>query len=429
MQDRQPYFSVIMPVYNKKPHLPRAIQSVLNQTFRDFELIAVDDASTDGSAEVLRAVTDPRLRIFQRETPGAAGYAARNLGIGNARAEWVAFLDADDEWFENHLAEAYALTREEQVDFGSCGFMTDTGTIHHAPKGRVLRGADGLKLIEGTNIICTNSVIVRRSLFDRAGLFPAGKFRRGGDGDTWLRLILQARAVAVSHVVTSIYHTAESGVISNKKNLDPVHPVALTIRDIFSGGAAISETQRKALKRISNRKTFLWALENKKNGNFSFAQLRALYLDALKRGDTKKLFIVFLPLPVFMSLLKLKAWLRARWRRFRNDRGFHPARRRPGAGYFDLCIVADCARGGDDPAQILAHVGRAGEKTIVIHCPVEDNLAAPVDAALRPVEALCFDYRDIERLRCETMSIMPRAQTSPVLSAFRKKIFIGDAGS
>jgi len=104
-----PFFSVIIPVYNKGPHIHHSISSVLNQTFQDFEIILIDDASTDNSLEEIRKFTDPRIRILNRSEPGPGGYAARNLGIKEANAEWVALLDADDIWYPEHLGTAKGL--------------------------------------------------------------------------------------------------------------------------------------------------------------------------------------------------------------------------------------------------------------------------------------------------------------------------------
>src|SRR5690606_33739439 len=105
-------FSVIIPVYNKAPHLRRCIDSVLNQTYPFFEIILIDDASTDESLSILNSYIDERIRIFFRRTPGPGGYAARNLGIKKSVFDWIAFLDADDEWDSSRLAKLEALCQD-----------------------------------------------------------------------------------------------------------------------------------------------------------------------------------------------------------------------------------------------------------------------------------------------------------------------------
>ena len=98
-----PTVSVVLPTYNRAALLPRAIASVLGQTFGDLELIVADDASTDDTAEVLARFADPRLRQVRRPQRGGSS-AARNTGIAAARGEFVAFQDSDDAWLPDLLA-------------------------------------------------------------------------------------------------------------------------------------------------------------------------------------------------------------------------------------------------------------------------------------------------------------------------------------
>ncbi len=97
-----PKISVVMPIYHVEKFVGQAVQSVLNQTFTDFELICVDDGGTDGSMDVVRGFTDPRIRIVCQENRGLAG--ARNTGIWHAKGEFVALLDSDDVWDKEKLA-------------------------------------------------------------------------------------------------------------------------------------------------------------------------------------------------------------------------------------------------------------------------------------------------------------------------------------
>lgn len=102
--------SVVMPLFNKVRHIKRALDSVLAQTYRDFEVIVVDDGSTDGSENVVEQYTDPRVRLVHREHISSwGGHAARNLGIAESRADLIAFLDADDEWLPDYLQTIMSL--------------------------------------------------------------------------------------------------------------------------------------------------------------------------------------------------------------------------------------------------------------------------------------------------------------------------------
>jgi len=96
-----PSISVIIPLYNKEPYVARAMSSVLAQTVADFEVIVVDDGSSDDGAEIVERFDDPRLRLVRQENRGAS--AARNRGAALAGSDLLAFLDADDEWTPSHL--------------------------------------------------------------------------------------------------------------------------------------------------------------------------------------------------------------------------------------------------------------------------------------------------------------------------------------
>ena len=107
MQDT-PKVSVIIPTYNRDRLLPRAVNSVLAQTYDDYEIIIVDDCSTDDTQQVVAAFADSRIRHFRHEVNKGVS-AARNTGIANARGEYIAFLDDDDEWLPTRLAKQSAL--------------------------------------------------------------------------------------------------------------------------------------------------------------------------------------------------------------------------------------------------------------------------------------------------------------------------------
>ena len=102
--------SVVIPLYNKEKQVGRTLESVLAQTFRDFEVVIVDDGSTDGSAEVVKTFDDPRIRLIHQANAGVS--AARNRGIDAARYDYIALLDADDLWEPEYLATQVNLIKK-----------------------------------------------------------------------------------------------------------------------------------------------------------------------------------------------------------------------------------------------------------------------------------------------------------------------------
>jgi len=103
MPDTPVFFSIVIPLYNKEATIARAIQSVLNQTVQDFEIVIVNDGSTDKGPDIVSAIKDSRIRLIHQENQGVS--AARNKGIAEAKYDLIAFLDADDEWHPQFIEE------------------------------------------------------------------------------------------------------------------------------------------------------------------------------------------------------------------------------------------------------------------------------------------------------------------------------------
>jgi glycosyltransferase involved in cell wall biosynthesis len=183
-----PPVSVVIPAYNRAASIGAAIDSVLRQTFTDFELVVVDDGSTDDTLAAARRITDPRLRVIAApHNMGAAG--ARNLGVAEARGTWIAFQDSDDEWLPEKLAKQMArLATPADSTTGStnwvacyCGLLT-VGALNARPGERTaLRYVPdpSVKPVEGDilesllvrNLISTQTLMVRRDLFLALGCF------------------------------------------------------------------------------------------------------------------------------------------------------------------------------------------------------------------------------------------------------------------
>lgn len=108
--------SIVIPLYNKGPHISRTIQSVLNQTEQNFEIIVVDGQSTDEGPKIVKSFEDPRIFFFEQVGSGVS--SARNEGISHSRSDFVAFLDADDEWMPDHL-ETLLRLREAYPEAGA----------------------------------------------------------------------------------------------------------------------------------------------------------------------------------------------------------------------------------------------------------------------------------------------------------------------
>jgi glycosyltransferase involved in cell wall biosynthesis len=185
-----PNVSVIIPTYNMARFVGDAVGSVLAQTFEDFEVIVVDDGSTDNTREIVAGFVDPRVRYVYQDNQERS--AARNAGIRLARGEYIAFLDADDVWLPEKLAlQVYLLETRPEVGLVYTGaYVMENGRIFTEQKGKH-RGRVVRPLLVVDNIVtgsgCTP--MVRRECFDQVGFFDeVSSVIPCEDWDMWLRI-------------------------------------------------------------------------------------------------------------------------------------------------------------------------------------------------------------------------------------------------
>lgn len=204
--------SVVIPLYNKGPHIRRAMDSALAQTFEDFEVIVVDDGSTDDGASIVRSYADPRIRLVCQENAGVS--AARNRGITEAKSERIAFLDADDEWRPHFLETVLDLQRRypEAGAYYTAWEQCENGQISRAAFMdccKLMKEGlydDYFNRVASCDIMrmWTSALMVPRNVFDVVGNFPVG-VRRGQDQHLWTRIALYYR-IAWSPRFSAIYH-------------------------------------------------------------------------------------------------------------------------------------------------------------------------------------------------------------------------------
>lgn len=264
-------FSVVVPLYNKGPHIERAIASALAQSLLPLEIIVVDDGSSDGGYEWVKAQANDLIRHEQRSGPGAGGYAARNRGIELARGEWIAFLDADDEWHPNHLAElaaalAHAANAENVVTlfsgyediFPADRHETDPFTLRFAGERMEMdfKALLGHWVALNGSPIWTSATACRRTSLLEAGAFPDGRCSRGGDKDTWLRVAHLGNAVYTGTITANYYRDAVN-MTTNKAFSNTVPCIVHSVDQMVEGERA---DLANLLRQLKNREIFRYAL-------------------------------------------------------------------------------------------------------------------------------------------------------------------------
>ncbi|APH06057.1 glycosyltransferase family 2 protein [Bacillus weihaiensis] len=249
--------SVVIPLYNKENYVKRAVESVLSQTNQRFEIVIVDDGSTDQSYQKAAEIKDSRIRIIQQQNAGAS--AARNKGITEAKADYIAFLDADDTWNPTFLetifrliekypeAGAYAtsyqiILKNQRKLVPSFDYIPPSpweGFITHYSKS-VLRDLP----------IISSAVVIPKKTFAHVGLFAIGH-PHGEDQDMWFRISMY-RHIAYSHTNQATYYRGLPNSMCTVLHTYQPYPIIDTIKKAID---------HKKVRETSDLKEYLVKLE------------------------------------------------------------------------------------------------------------------------------------------------------------------------
>jgi len=199
-----PQVSVVIPVYNRAATIGRAVASVLGQSFQDFELILVDDGSTDGTADAIRSFGDPRVRLVQHERNRGAA-AARNTGVAAAAGDLIAFLDSDDAWHPGKLERQAAATLAMPGPAATCtGFRLrhPSGTAETRSVGNA---ADwSIAFLDGCYVSPGTTLMAKRQAFEAVGPLDV-LLRRLEDWDWLLRLVRVGRFAVLPEILADVH--------------------------------------------------------------------------------------------------------------------------------------------------------------------------------------------------------------------------------
>ena len=205
--------SVIIPSYNREKTIERAVMSVLNQTYKDLELIVVDDCSKDNTVEVLKSIKDDRFKIIELEKNSGA-CVARNVGVENAQGDYIAFQDSDDEWLLDKLEKQMAIFEKEKVDLVFCAFnrfgLGEDLTYPELPEGIVERKT----LLEDSRI-STQTLIGKKECFENVKFDP--EMPRLQDYDITIRLSKKYSIYFVNKPLVNMYVQNDSISKNNDK--------------------------------------------------------------------------------------------------------------------------------------------------------------------------------------------------------------------
>ena len=214
-----PKVSVIIPTYNRAKLIGRAINSVLVQTFKDFEIIVVDDASTDNTRQVVKRIKDKRIILISHQE-NKGGSAARNTGIKTAIGEYIAFLDDDDEWIPTKLEKQIRFFERCKRNVGliySWAEIIDEGKDLFVKSKPKVRG-EFLREILNRSFLPSPTVIVKKTCFQSIGLFDEN-FTSCQDREMWTRIATQYQVEALPECLAITHKHSDFSIGSSPKKV------------------------------------------------------------------------------------------------------------------------------------------------------------------------------------------------------------------
>lgn len=216
--------SVVIPLYNKQASIANTIESVLGQTIGDFEIVVVDDGSTDNSLEIVQRIFDDRIQVIHKKNGGVS--SARNVGIRAAKGDYIALLDADDVWDRDYLKEQLRMVS----DFPDCYMWginyaeTVNGEVLRDVPTGLPKGFRGIVedyfRIKGrvSDLFCSSSVLIKKEAFDKVGFFD-DRIRYAEDSDMWFRIIARFKVAFYDRYMVFYRFDAENRAQDQRRPL------------------------------------------------------------------------------------------------------------------------------------------------------------------------------------------------------------------
>lgn len=289
--------SVVVPAYNASSTIIETIASVQKQTFSDFELIIINDGSTDNTLEILNTIQDSRIKIFSYENGGLS--VARNRGISHATGEFIAFLDADDLWASDKLELQLAALKQHPkagVAYSWTHFMDEQGESFHADKPIFFEGNVYPQLLVHNFIASGSNPLIRKQAIESVGEFNPS-VSGAADWDYWLRLAAQWPFTVVPK--PQIFYRQSSSSMSSKVEFMEECQIQVIEQAFLSAPRELQALKKHSLAYIYQYSVQLYltripGMEGAKQATHKLIQAIRMYPQILFDSKTKKLTIKLL---------------------------------------------------------------------------------------------------------------------------------------
>jgi glycosyltransferase involved in cell wall biosynthesis len=289
-----PFFSIIIPVFNKERFVAKTLKSVLSQSFTDYEIIVINDGSTDKSEAEILSITDDRILYISKENEGVA--VARNLGIEKASADYICFLDADDFWHSDFLEtmNRYIQKLPNQKVFASAIEIETNRKIFPAQysftQNNEFEIVNFFEASQKEAVLWTSSVCIHKDVFKKSGVFDA-HLKVSEDTDLWIRIGLHYQVVFIWQILARY--------VFDEKSIS--RSTSYIFEDAFFEKYALEEKRNSAMKKYMDLNRFASVIKCNLNGDWKTA--REIYAEIdLKNLSLKKRILLELP-PIMLKPL------------------------------------------------------------------------------------------------------------------------------
>ena len=295
------FFTVIIPLFNKENFIENTLKSVLNQSFIDFEVLIINDGSTDKSEEKVLEFKDTRIHYFYKENGGVS--AARNFGIAKAQSDYITFIDADDFWYPNFLQEMFEnIRRFPELKVFSAAIEVETSKKVFPSSYSIVKTDDCeiVNYFEASSketVICTSCAVFHKSVFEKTGNFDI-QLKSGEDTDMWIRIGL-IYPILFSWKILARY-------VYDPKSLTKNHTTTINSFD-FTKYTSLEKTN-PSLKKFLDLNRFSLAIKSKIIGENDHFLVFYKGID-LENMSLKKRILLKLPVYILKPLIDLKTLL------------------------------------------------------------------------------------------------------------------------
>lgn len=312
MVENKPFFSIVMPLYNKENYVKKTIDTVLNQTFQDFELVIVNDGSADKSSIIVEQINNSHIKLINQKNSGVS--VARNNGIKLAKADYIVFLDADDIWLPNFLQTIFEMiSKFKNVGLYATSYKKKYPNGHEQSiitKGFKENNFIGIipnyfrSVVKSTGLVWTSAVCIPKKIFEENDIwFPEGE-KYGEDLYVWARIAMKFD-ICYNTDPCAIYQVeTENNCLNGIFNEKEPHNSILKLNDYRE---TINDSEKlkffdKYLEKLIYLTIFRNILMN--NKKYALHQLKKYNLSIEKK--LKLILIMLIPSSFYNTLKNLK---------------------------------------------------------------------------------------------------------------------------